>query len=145
MLYGVPVAPGLDSPLDTLPRITAADVRRLHKLGLRNVRELLLHLPFGWEAYGEPVALADVVPGSQATVLVKIERVAAKRTRRRRMQLTEALVSDDSGRRLAVVWFNQPYLARQLHAGDRLALAGQVPPSPLAPAPAAQDPPPRPA
>jgi ATP-dependent DNA helicase RecG len=133
MLYGVPPGPGLDSPLDTLPRISAADVRRLHKLGLRNVRDLLLHLPFGWEAYGEPVTLTEVAPGSQATVLVKIERVAAKRTPRRRMQLTEALVRDDSGGRLAVVWFNQPYLARQLHAGDRLALAGLIQPSRFGP------------
>src|SRR5207245_1016392 len=79
-----------------------------------------------WEAYGEPVALAEVTPGTQATVLVDVERIAAKRTPRRRMQLTEAVVRDDSGERLAVVWFNQPYIARQIRAGDRLALAGLV-------------------
>ncbi|MBJ7611106.1 MAG: ATP-dependent DNA helicase RecG [Candidatus Dormibacteraeota bacterium] len=129
----MPPALSLDSPLDSLPRVSAADLRRLQKLGLRNVRDLLLYLPFGWEAYGEPVALVQVTPGSQATVLVEVERVAAKRTPRRRMQLTEAVVRDDSGGRLAVVWFNQPYLARQLHAGDRLALAGLVRPSRFGP------------
>jgi ATP-dependent DNA helicase RecG len=126
MLYGVPVPLGLDSPLETLPRVSATDARRLQRLGLRTARDLLLHLPFGWEAYGEPVALEDVPPGSQATVIVEVERIAAKRTPRRRMQLTEAVVRDDAGSRLAVVWFNQPYLARQLHKGDRLALAGVV-------------------
>jgi ATP-dependent DNA helicase RecG len=135
MLDAIRVPPPLrlDSPLQDLPRISAVDVRRLHKLGLREVRDLLLHLPFGWESYGEPVPLQEVRPGTQATVLVQIERVSAKRTPRRRLQLTDALVKDDSGDRLAVVWFNQPYLAKQLHKGDRLALAGMVRPSRFGP------------
>ena len=126
MLYGVQSKPGLDSPLGDLPRMSALDARRLHRLGLTSIRDLLLNLPFGWETYGEPVTLAEVVPGSQATVVGELERVAAKRTPRRGMQLTEARVRDDSGGLLSVVWFNQPYLARQLKRGDRVALAGVV-------------------
>jgi ATP-dependent DNA helicase RecG len=116
----------LDSPLTALPRITAADVKRLRKLGLHTVRDLLLHLPFDWESYGAPVPIARLEPDSHVTVLGKVVRATSKRTPRRRMDLTEAVVSDDHGSKMKVVWFNKPYLARQLHPGDRLALAGVV-------------------
>ena len=133
MLYAVPAPLSIDSPLESLSRVSALDARRLQRLGLRTVRDLLLYLPFGWEAYGEPVELEEAEVGSQATVLVEVDRIAAKRTPRRGMQLTEALVHDDAGSPLKVVWFNQPYLARQLRRGDRLALAGVVRPSRFGP------------
>ena len=41
------------------------------------------------------------------------------------MSLAEAVVSDDTGS-LKVVWFNQPYLAKSLMAGEEIFLAGQA-------------------
>ena len=119
----------IDSPVTELPRASTADVKRLRKLGLHNVRDLLLHLPFGWESYGAPVPIAELPLDAHATVLVTVVRAAAKRTPRRNIQLTEAVVADDYGSGMKVIWFNQPYLAGQLHPGDRLALAGTVRPS----------------
>src|SRR6266536_4026259 len=116
----------LDSPVTDLPRIGTKDVQRLHKLGLETVRDLLLHLPFGWESYGGPTPIADLPLGEHATVVVEVARIAARRTPRQNMKLTEAVVTDDGGSAMKVVWFNQPYLARQLRPGDRIALAGMV-------------------
>ena len=116
----------LDSPVTGLPRATATDVRRLHRIGLRTVRDLLLNLPFGWESFGAPTPIAGLVVGVQATVVVSVVDIAARRTRLKGMLLTEAVVADDGGSRMKVLWFNQPYLAGQLRAGDRLALAGTV-------------------
>src|SRR5215472_13255733 len=116
----------LDSPVTGLPRATATDVRRLHRIGLRTVRDLLLNLPFGWESFGVPTPIAGLVVGVQATVVVSVVDIAARRTRLKGMLLTEAVVADDGGSRMKVLWFNQPYLAGQLRAGDRLALAGTV-------------------
>jgi ATP-dependent DNA helicase RecG len=42
------------------------------------------------------------------------------------MKLTEATIHDDSGAGIRVAWFNQPFVARQLHKGDRVAVAGMV-------------------
>jgi ATP-dependent DNA helicase RecG len=42
------------------------------------------------------------------------------------MKLTEATIRDDSGAGIRVTWFNQPFVARQLHKGDRVAVAGMV-------------------
>src|SRR5712691_2254176 len=119
-------APGLDSPITALPKIRPAEVRALHRLGLETVRDLLLDLPYEWDEYGGPTRVADLTPGATATLLVTVAGARAKKTRFKGKMLTEADVRDHEGGTLKVVWFNQPYLAKRLHPGDRLAVAGQV-------------------
>jgi ATP-dependent DNA helicase RecG len=109
-----------------LPKIKAPDVNRLNKLGVQTIRDLLLTLPFDWETYGEPVLIASLKPGVQATVVGTVNSIAPKITKFKRMKLTEAIIRDDSGDGIRVAWFNQPFVARQLHKGDRVAVAGLV-------------------
>jgi ATP-dependent DNA helicase RecG len=116
----------LDAPVSALPKVTAPDVKRLEKLGISTIRDLLLTLPFDWETYGAPAAVSQLEPGRQATVIGTIATIKAKQSPRRRIRLTEATLRDDAGAGLKVVWFNQPFIARQLHVGDRVAVAGTV-------------------
>jgi ATP-dependent DNA helicase RecG len=117
---------GLSSPVDELPKVRPADTVRLASLGIVTVHDLLLHLPFGWDEYGEPTAVAQLEDGKQATVIGTIDAVSAKRSKYKKMQLTEATLRDDSGGILKLVWFNQAWMANQLHKGDRVAVAGMV-------------------
>ncbi|GAC1656548.1 MAG: ATP-dependent DNA helicase RecG [Candidatus Dormibacteraceae bacterium] len=114
----------LDTSVSELPKVRAPDLKAFARLGIATYRDLLLALPFGWETYGEPVAVADLRPGVQATVVGTLASVGAKRTFRRKLALTEAVLIDTDGGRLNLVWFNQPFIARQLERGDRLAVAG---------------------
>src|SRR5215813_3066559 len=116
----------VDSPVTRLPRITAADVKGLRKLRLHTVRDLLLELPYDWESYGAPVPIAELPLAAHATALVTVIGIQAKRSRIQDISLTEAVVADDRGSTMKVVWFHQPYRAHQLRPGDRIALAGKV-------------------
>ena len=116
----------LDAPVSALPKVKPADVKRLARLGIETIRDLLLTLPFDWEAFGAPAEVARLVAGQQATVIGTISAINAKQSLRKRIRLTEATLRDDSGACLKVVWFNQPFIARQLHKGDRIAVAGTV-------------------
>jgi ATP-dependent DNA helicase RecG len=109
-----------------MPKVKPADGKRLEKLGISTVRDLLLALPFDWEAYGEPRRVGDLHDGEAATVVGTVSASASKITFRKRMQLTQATLLDDSGAALRLVWFNQPYLAQRLPRGVRLAVAGTV-------------------
>ncbi|MEA2656501.1 MAG: ATP-dependent helicase RecG, partial [Chloroflexota bacterium] len=120
------MALGLSSPVIEIPKVGPTDASRLAKLGIETVRDLLLHLPFGWDEYGEPTAVAQLTDGKQATVIGTIESISAKRSKYKKMQLTEASLKDDSGGILKLVWFNQAWMANQLHKGDRVAVAGMV-------------------
>ena len=116
----------LDAPVSNLHDIGAANAKRLAKLGIATIRDLLLTLPFGWDTYGSPMAIASLLPGVQATVVGTVTSIAPKITKYKRMKLTEATIRDDSGEMIRVAWFNQQFVARQLHKGDRVAVAGMV-------------------
>src|SRR6266513_1408958 len=116
----------LDASVEQLPDVGPLNAKRLAKLGIKTVRDLLLTLPFGFETYGGPTEISTLEPGTQATVVGIVTSVTAKITRNRRMKLTEAVLGDGSGGKLRIAWFNQMYLAKQLHRGDRIAVAGTV-------------------
>ncbi len=118
--------PGPDTPLGEALHLGAADRRRLARLGLHTVRDLLFDLPFGWEEYGAPVTVRELRPGEPATVVGTLVAVGARRSPRRGMQLTEAVLQDEAGGRLRLVWFNQPFVAQRLERGQRLRVAGAV-------------------
>src|SRR5258708_27859842 len=116
----------LDARVSALPKVKPADVKRLDKLGIETIRDLLLTLPFDWETYGAPALVESLSPGMQATVVGTVTSIAAKVTKYKKLRLTEATIRDDSGDGLRVAWFNQPFVAKQLHKGDRVAVAGMV-------------------
>ncbi|MBO0682332.1 MAG: ATP-dependent DNA helicase RecG [Candidatus Dormibacteraeota bacterium] len=115
----------LDSPVEEIPRATRTDARLLRKLGIETARDLLLYLPHGLDHF-ERKMVRELLPEQRALVVGTVVRVAARRTPRRGMDLTEATLADDEGGHLGLVWFNQPYLARQLRRGERLAVAEVV-------------------
>ena len=116
----------LESPVASLPKTKPADQRRLAALGVRTVRDLLLHLPFGWEEFGDPKPVAELADGTLATVMGTIRQISPKISRYKRLKLTQATLVDAADDVLSLVWFNQPWVATQLHRGDRVAVAGTV-------------------
>ena len=55
-----------------------------------------------------------------------VETIFAKQAKFKKMLMAEATLRDDSGGVLKVVWFNQPWMTKQIHKGDRVRLAGIV-------------------
>jgi ATP-dependent DNA helicase RecG len=116
----------LDASVSKLADVGPTNARRLEKLGIKTIRDLLLTLPFGWDSYGAPAMVSSLEPGAQATVVGRVRSIAPKITTHKRMKLTEAVIVDDDGAAIRVAWFNQPFVAKQLHKGDRVAIAGTV-------------------
>ena len=96
----------------------------LRPFPVENVGDLLENVPFRHDDYRSSARLADLRPGEEATVVVTVERVRARPTRRRNLVIVEAAVRDASGTGI-VVWFNQRYLLRQLQPGMRLSIRGE--------------------
>ena len=116
----------LESPVKELPKVKPLDLKRLTALGIRTVRDLLLHLPFAWDEFGDPKPIAQLTPGTLATVTGTIIKIAPKISRFKKLKLTQATLEDDHDDDLNLVWFNQPWIANQLEKGDRIAVAGTV-------------------
>ncbi len=120
-----PAVRALDTPLDSLPRISQERRQGLRRMGLRTVEDLLRHFPTRHEDQRARMAVAQLRAGSSATVEVTVLSLRARQSRHRRMELLEGQVSDQTGR-AEVIWFNQPHLRRILHEGDRVTLHGPV-------------------
>jgi ATP-dependent DNA helicase RecG len=69
--------------------------------------------------------IAELALGEEATVAVAVRGVQVKPMRDRRRKRVEARVFDDSGP-LVAVWFNQPWIARQLGEGSQVLLHGKL-------------------
>jgi len=97
--------------------------RAAETLGLDTVRDLLEHLP---RDRREARAVAALVAGETATVLVAVRSIASRPVRRRGMRpLVEATVADESGS-MKATFFNQPWLVGRYPVGTRLVLHGKL-------------------
>ncbi len=115
----------LFTPVSQLNRVGTTAAKRLEWLGVKTAGDLLYYFPFRYEDFRKIVPIKDLREGEAVTVEGKIELIANRRSPRRRKILTEALVSDATGS-VRAVWFNQPFLIKNLQVGDPVFLSGTV-------------------
>jgi len=115
----------LSSKITELYRVGQATAKTLAKLDLATAQDLLGYFPFRYDDFSKSVPIADLHPDTAANLTATIELIQNKKSAKRRMYITEALVSDESDS-LKVIWFNQPFLTRTLQVGDKISLAGRV-------------------
>ena len=96
----------------------------LHDVGIDTVLDLLTTYPRRWIDRTNEARVADLVPGTEALVLVTVRSVTKRSLSGRRTMVT-ATVGDGSGR-MHAVFFNQPWRERQLREGLTVALFGKV-------------------
>ncbi|MFP3898599.1 MAG: ATP-dependent DNA helicase RecG [Dehalococcoidia bacterium] len=113
----------LDSPVTLIRGITPAVARKLARLNVRTVRDLLYLFPRRYVDYSRRIAVSELSVGEEQTVIGTIwqARVATLGNR----PGTEAIVGDSTGT-VRVVWFNQPYLAKAFRTNAEIAISGTV-------------------
>lgn len=115
----------LDQPIDEVIRLTPRQVSALRKLGIETMRDLLFHFPARYEELGEVKAISDIHEGEKATIIAEVARLKAEKTWKKKMNIAEGIVKDETGL-LQVVWFNQPYIANILKTGVRAKFSGKI-------------------
>ncbi len=114
-----------DTPLFEVVGARVPALRRLEKMGIKTVRDLLWHFPTRYEDFTKVYPIAELEPGQQATITGVVEEIQSKRSWRRAMSIVEATIADESGS-IRAVWFNQPYVANVLKTGRTVNLAGKA-------------------
>jgi ATP-dependent DNA helicase RecG len=117
----------LSTPIEEISRVGPQSQRRLKKLGVKTVKDLLFHFPHRYEDFSNliPLSMAEEKIGETVCVQGKVAKIKNIRIFRRRMVITEALLQDETGT-LKITWFNQPYLINTFKPGDFLFLAGKM-------------------
>src|SRR5215467_8527589 len=115
----------LELGLDTLPGVAAATQRKLGKLGLASVRDVLEHRPRRYETAADEVAIAALRQGEEVVVSGRVLNVEKRPMRGRRRTRIVARV-DDGTAAVSVTWFNQPWLVDRLKPGTPVRLRGKL-------------------
>ncbi|MFM8268164.1 MAG: ATP-dependent DNA helicase RecG [Ilumatobacteraceae bacterium] len=110
--------------VDRLKGVGERRLEGLREIGIESVLDLLTTYPRRWVDRSNECRVSDLRPGEEALVLVTVRSVSSRQARNRRT-IVEAVVGDGSGR-LHIVFFNQPWRARQLREGLQAALYGKV-------------------
>jgi len=115
----------LSTPIEEIPRIGPQYQKRLKRMGIKTIRDLLSHFPHRYEDFSNIIPIAQADAGGPFSFQGKILEIRNLRTFRKKMIITQATLGDESGK-IKVIWFNQPYLINTLKKDEFVCLAGKV-------------------
>lgn len=114
----------LDVRVETLKGVGKNMAANLERLGINSVGDLLKHYPRRYDDFSQITPIRAMKPGT-VTFKGTVVSIASRRVRGRKLQITEAIISDGTGT-VKAVWFNQPFLARQFPNGTEVLMAGKL-------------------
>ncbi len=113
------------TPVGDIPRIGPEYQKRLRKLRIKTLGDLLYYFPREYKDFSNVSKIKDIKINEEVVIQGKILEIEQERTWAKKMSLTRAIVQDDTGA-VQAVWFNQPYLINSLKKDDELILAGKI-------------------
>jgi len=114
----------LGSSLVSLSGVGPAKYKLLQESGLSTIADLLDYWPRRYVDYSKLSLIKDISPGL-ITLKVTISSIKGRWARGRAMHLTEAIVEDNKGGRMPVVWFNQPFRLTSFKPNEEYFLSGE--------------------
>lgn len=115
----------LDADIKLLNRVGETTALRLSKLGVKTIQDLLFFFPFRYDDFSQSKQIKDLLVGELVNISGRIEMIQSKKSPRKKMSITEALISDDT-ESIKAIWFNQPFIVKNLKAGDIVSLSGKI-------------------
>ncbi|MFA6391742.1 MAG: ATP-dependent DNA helicase RecG [Patescibacteria group bacterium] len=119
------MATELATLISEFPTVGPRTTQRLKKLGIETAKDLLFYFPFRYEDYSNISSIEKAPHNQTATIKARVDLIRNKRSPRKRMIITEAMLSDETGS-IKAVWFRQPYLTKTILPGDELYLSGKI-------------------
>ncbi|WP_337868695.1 ATP-dependent DNA helicase RecG [Meiothermus sp.] len=130
-----PVVPSTRSPaLETVSFDTPVEAlnlgpggrKKLAELGIRALRDLLHHYPRRYEDRRTLQSIREVEDGNKATVVGKVLSRELVKTPKKGLQLVQVRFMDAWGWKFTGIWFNQPWVLKQMPEGASIVLSGRV-------------------
>src|SRR3990167_5840500 len=115
----------LEIPISQFTPIGKTAAPHLKKLGLSTVEDLLFYFPRKYLDFSIVTPIGQLKPDTETTASGRIEQISNRRSWRKKIMVTEAIISDDTGK-AACIWFGQPYIGKMLKAGDEIMVSGRV-------------------
>jgi len=115
---------GLDSPVTALRGVGSRQSKRLARLGIHTIRDMLYLFPHRYDDYSQLKTINRLEYGEEVTIIAQV-RSAKVHTTRGGGKIFKANLADGTGS-ITATWFNQPYLAGRIKAGRQIVISGKV-------------------
>lgn len=115
----------LSTPIKELSGVGPIYEKRLKRMGITRVRDLLFHFPREYQDFSKITSISKIREGQVYCLKGKILDIKARRSWKRKMSIAEGMLKDKTGA-LRLLWFNQPYIVANLHKEDEVYLVGRV-------------------
>lgn len=106
-------------------RLTDAQTSALKRLSILTIHDLLYHFPSRYERAGASARVTELLPGAKVTLYGTLTKLKARKLWKSRRTATTGTFEDASGK-VALMWFNQPYIASYYPEGSSVKLTGVV-------------------
>ena len=111
--------------VEFLPGIGKYYSFKLKKLGVETLEDLIYHFPFRWDDFSQQSMVGEIrESGVKTSIQGTVLQIKNLRTRNGKF-ITTAAVADQTGT-INVIWFNQPYLTKNIKEGVQISLSGKV-------------------
>jgi ATP-dependent DNA helicase RecG len=114
-----------DTPIEAL-NLGPGSKKKLTELGIRVVRDLLHHYPRRYEDRRTLQGVRDLEDGAKATLVGRVLSRELHKTAKKGMRLVQVRFLDAWGSKFTGVWFNQPWVLKQMPEGASMVLSGRV-------------------
>jgi len=118
----VPMDP--QTPIEQIPGIGEYYLRKLKKLEIKTVENLVTHFPFRYDDFSALIPISNLSDGQIVTLQGNIWSIRNLRSRTGKF-LTLATLADQTGT-IDIVWFNQAYITKTLKPGTFVSVSGKV-------------------
>lgn len=114
----------LNTPLEKVSGIGLTYGKRLSRLNLLTVEDLINHYPFRYDDFSLVSNALNAQLGEKVTLQGEIWTIKNVYTRARKI-ITQAVFNDGTSP-IILTWFNSPWLTKQIKVGDRLQVSGKL-------------------
>jgi ATP-dependent DNA helicase RecG len=115
----------LNTKIERLSGVGPKLAKTLNKLGIFYIEDLLYHLPFRYLDFSQKTTTDKLETGQLVTIEGIVTEISSRRSFKSRLMFAEATLEDEQGS-IKLMWFNQPYIAKQLSEGDKIIVSGKV-------------------
>jgi len=114
----------LSDPVKKLPLVGPYYQTKLKNLGIETIEDLLLHIPHRYLDFRRSKKIKEIKVSDIVTIKAKLKSIKNMYTKGgKKIQIARF---EDETAALSVVWFNQPFLVKNLKIADEIALAGKI-------------------
>ena len=113
------------TPIELVKGVGNNYLKKFKKIGVEKVKDLLFYFPFRYEDFSVVKKINQLILNEVVTIEGKILKIKTFRTWRKKFFITEAIIQDETAP-IKIIWFNQPFLTKNIKVGDFISVAGKL-------------------